>query len=282
MKSEKKIAALLTCHNRREKTLQSLGLLFEAALPKNYKLNVFLVDDGSTDGTSKAIKKSFPEVNVIRGDGNLYWNGGMNLAWKTAEKEYSYDFFLWLNDDTYILQNALEILLKESELKNNQSIICGKTKSQLTGKVTYGGLNLDNRGFILDNNVIEKCDYFNGNIVLIPRSVFEELGFLETGFVHCLGDYDYGLRAREKNISSWVTAESVAFCENNDLPKWCNPKTPILTRMKFFYTPLGAEPFEYFIYSKRHFGFSVAVRNFVTQHLRMLFPNYWVKKIIHT
>ena len=43
-----KIAAILTCHNRKEKTLACLHSLFSIIST----IDVFLVDDGSTDGTS--------------------------------------------------------------------------------------------------------------------------------------------------------------------------------------------------------------------------------------
>lgn len=82
-----RIAALLTCFNRKEKTLQCLKSLFQV-LPGCI---VFLVDDASTDGTSDAVKQLFPEVHIIRGDGNLFWSRGMFTAWKEAVKgNYNY------------------------------------------------------------------------------------------------------------------------------------------------------------------------------------------------
>ena len=39
------IAVLITCHNRKEKTLKRFSHLFEADLPNNQNLKVFLVDD---------------------------------------------------------------------------------------------------------------------------------------------------------------------------------------------------------------------------------------------
>lgn len=276
MSRNRQIAVLLTCHNRREKTLKCLDSLFLASLPENHEINVFLVDDGSVDGTANAVKAKFPKVKVIQGNGSLFWTKGMYLAWESAKNEYDFDFYLWLNDDTFIMQNALEILLADSILKQDQSIICGRCKSKQTDEITYGGYSLKNRGKIINNESLQLCDYFNGNIVLIPRSAFQTVGNLDSGFVHCLGDYDYGLRAKKMSVSSWVTAESIAICDNNILPKWCNPETSLKIRLKYFYTPLGAEPFKYFIYANRHFGFITAVKTFVSLHFRVLFPKIWV------
>ena len=103
-----KIAVLLTCHNRKKKTLQCLNALnIQEGLEVDYNIEVFLVDDGSFDGTAEAIVACFPNVHIIQGNGNLYWNQGMRLAWDTAAKTKDYDFYLWLNDDTILDKDAI-------------------------------------------------------------------------------------------------------------------------------------------------------------------------------
>jgi len=54
------IAVLITCHNRVRKTLRCLNALFEAE-KGNCTINVYLVDDGSTDGTALSIKENYPQ-----------------------------------------------------------------------------------------------------------------------------------------------------------------------------------------------------------------------------
>ena len=71
-----RIAAIITCHNRKEKTLVCLKSLFQII----QNIDVFLTDDGSTDGTSEAVKKIYPQVNIIQGDGNLFWSRGMYIV----------------------------------------------------------------------------------------------------------------------------------------------------------------------------------------------------------
>ena len=48
----KRIAVLLTVYNRRDKTLYCLDRLYHQENMDNYKVDVFLTDDGSTDVTS--------------------------------------------------------------------------------------------------------------------------------------------------------------------------------------------------------------------------------------
>ena len=94
-----KISVLLTCHNRKEKTLICLRKLFEQDV-RNVEFDVFLVDDGCTDGTAEAVREEFPKIHIIQGDGSLFWNRGMCLAWEEARKNGAHDAVLWLNDDT--------------------------------------------------------------------------------------------------------------------------------------------------------------------------------------
>lgn len=66
------IAVLLTVHNRKEKTLNCLRRLYSQEKIDQYVVDVFLTDDGCTDGTSMAVKEEFPNVNIINGDGTLF------------------------------------------------------------------------------------------------------------------------------------------------------------------------------------------------------------------
>jgi GT2 family glycosyltransferase len=276
-----KIAVLLTCHNRREKTLSCLHSLFGATLPAGYKTEVFLVDDGSTDGTGEAVKKSFPQVIVIRGDGNLYWNKGMNLAWRIAVETSDYDFYLWLNDDVILKKESIEIFLKDFRTAGtNNAIIAGACQSG-NGMVTYSGYNsLTKKIKVTPNSDIQQCEYFNGNAVLVPSFVFKQVGFLDSLFHHGQGDFDYGLKAKKAGIQSFVSSGFVGVCERNiELPRWCNPRYPLPERLKSFNSPLGGRPGSTFIFQKRYIGFIPALFHYFTIHLRLVFPGLWAKKM---
>lgn len=279
MENKKQIAVLLTCHNRKEKTLHCLRNLFLCEIPLGYSFEVYLVDDGSTDGTSLAVKVEFPLINIIQGDGQLYWNRGMHLAWNSALKKLNYDFYLWLNDDSFVFNNAITELFNCSLAVSDYSIVCGFLCSEHDStQVTYGGKNID--GSVLSSNgKMQSIQLINGNVVLIPKAVYERLGMLDPIFPHAIGDYDYGLRAVNINIPIYSTTTIIGTCESNpQLPIWCLSKTPLLNRLKHLYSPLGnAHPYYFFIYEKRHFGILIAIKHFISIHIRVLFPKLWKK-----
>ena len=274
MRELKQIAVLLTCHNRKDKTIRCLKHLYACSVPAGFRFDVFLVDDNSTDNTASEVKKRFPDVNLIPGNGQLYWNGGMRLAWSVAAKK-GYDYYLWLNDDTNLFENAILELVDVFKIKGAQSIVCGITKSEFSDKITYSGLV--NGKLLIPNGTIQECDSFNGNVVLISDQVYKEVGNLDNAFSHSIGDIDYGLRAKKRGIKSYATSASVGFCENNpQLPLWCRPENPLSVRIKHLYSPLGyCTPNEYFVFENRHYGTSVAIKHYFTIHLRLLFPKLW-------
>jgi GT2 family glycosyltransferase len=271
------IAVLLTCHNRKDKTLQCLQALFvQQGLEVDYHIEVFLVDDGSTDGTAEAIKIQFPAVNIIIGDGSLYWNRGMHLAWQTAVDTKDYDYYIWLNDDTFLFNNALQGLLNSAHLLGNKSVICGSTLSLETNTISYGGFSKDSK-MLIPNGKLQEVYSINGNCVLIPKYVFKTIGFLDERFPHAIGDFEYGLRVRKHNLKSYIAEDYIGSCEGSEkLPLWCSPSVSLNKRVKNLYSPLGnSHPYYFFIFEKKYYGLITAIKHFLSIHLRVLIPSLW-------
>ncbi len=278
MDINKYLGALITCHNRKNTTLVCLQNLFNCKLPTNWKIEVFLVDDGSTDGTANSVKKQFPQVNVIQGNGQLFWNRGMHLAWQTAINRKAFDGYLWLNDDTILFPKALNSLIDDADKQLHKSIICGTTQSKKNYEFTYGG-KLSNGALLKPNGSLQKCDMINGNCVLVSKFVYESIGMLDPIFPHAIGDYEFGLRARKNNIDCFVASEVIGHCEFNiNLPDWCIPGCNIIKRVKSLYSPLGSShPYYFFVFENRHYGLAKAIKHFFSIHLRLMFPRLWIR-----
>tara|TARA_B110000093_G_C12940931_1_gene397932 strand:+ start:996 stop:1826 length:831 start_codon:yes stop_codon:yes gene_type:complete len=262
-----KTAILLTCFNRKDKTLACLKSLFEI----NNKLDVYLVDDGSTDGTAKAIESTFPNVKIIKGSAELFWNRGMHLAWENARKA-NYDFYIWLNDDVELYPDALNELFSCSEQCNNEVIISGIIENKERTLTIYGGSDVSKK-IILANGQLNPITNMNGNVVLVSKFVFNELGNLDPVFHHDLGDVDYGLRAKKKGINVFTTRKAIAIGEANSISRMRLNSTTVSKRFKRLYSPIGSNPFINFHFRKRHRNVLKAAVFFIFQHILNIIPD---------
>lgn len=271
------IAVLITCHNRKDLTLNSLKMLYN----QGYVISIYLVDDGSNDGTSDAIKSLYPEVNLILGDGDLFWNRGMHLAWKTASKK-DYDYYFWLNDDTVLKDDCLRNMIKLCHELGDNSIICGAVQDDKSLDFTYGGKDISYQPIFPDGS-IQHVVYINGNIVLIPRYVFRKVGLLDPIFNHDLGDYDYGLRARKLGINIYTTLDYVGFCQKNLslLSKGRKMGVSLRARLKRLYSPFGYHPNQQFVYAFRHYGLLKAVWIYTKLHFINIVSDKFYKRFIN-
>jgi GT2 family glycosyltransferase len=269
------IAALITCHNRRAKTMACLRRLFDQALPAETVLSVFLVDDGSTDGTSDEVRATYPAVHVIPGDGALYWSDGMRLAWNQAAKDDP-DAYFWLNDDTVLYPGAFASLLAIAEpFSVTSCIVVGSCRDGMTGSHTYGGeiLRTLHPGQVVPVRPEEKearrCDTFNGNCVLVTRAAFRLLGPLRS-FKHAIADTDYGLKATRLGIPIFLAPSYLATCDRNPIEgSWRDKALPRMQRMRLLVGRKGLPPGDWWKFLWAHAGFR-ALLYWPAAYLRVL------------
>ncbi|MCC4214248.1 glycosyltransferase family 2 protein [Leeuwenhoekiella parthenopeia] len=265
----KRIAALITCFNRVEKTIDCIGRLQSI----DSKIDVYLVDDGSTDGTSEKVNQAFPKVSVIRGNGNLYWNRGMHLAWKMALiNKVKYDYFLWLNDDVNLFDFSIEELLNCANRSSCKAVISGLIVNETGDRVIYGGMDA-NKMPIQPNGEMQKITNLNGNVVLVPRGVYQEIGILDPYYHHDLGDVDYGLRAQKSGFAVLTTTRGIGQGFSNDISRMRLNNASFVKRYKYLYSPLGANPRINFYYRKRYKGILNAVVYFIFLHFLNFIPD---------
>ncbi len=251
------LAVVLTSHNRRATTLHSLAAL-NAQEGCPLPIRIYLMDDGSRDGTRDAVVREYPDAVVLKGPGDLYWSGGMRRAMARASRDRP-AAFLWLNDDTRLLPGALANLARVSS-RAPGAIVVGTAIDPGTGAVTYGGLRRRSSARFRFDRVSPgatplPCDTFNGNAVWIPAAVPEQIGYLDPMFQHAMADIDYGLRASRSGIPLLVAPGAVAHCALNDpAGTWRDPGIGRLSRIAAVKTPKGLPPRQWAHLLRRHGG----------------------------
>lgn len=273
-----RVCALITCHNRRAKTLQCLHALFGNSLPEEIYLHIILVDDGSSDGTSEAVTREFSQVEILRGDGNLYWNRGMHKAFAAALST-GFDAYLWLNDDTILYPDAIVRLLETASALasriGNPCVVVGSTEDD-SGRLTYGGgvavsrLRRFKYRKVWDALYPVECEAMNGNCVLIPGGAALVVGNIDPAYEHAMGDMDYSLRAREAGVRVFVAPGFIGKCDNNLAANtYQDMALPFAKRWKLMVGPKGLPPSSWCRFTRRHGGMLWPIY-FVWPYLRQL------------
>lgn len=183
------------------------------------------MDDGSTDGTEAMLKTDFPEVDVLKGDGNLWWTGSINKAVSYALTLCGEDdYILVLNDDLEVPENYIEnfyALAKRfpdaligsvvTDFDDRDTIVGGGvTVNWLTAKTRdlNTGKSLASFG---PGYVEEKVSYLTGRGTLIPAKVFRELGIYNNKHYTQCGDTEFPIRARKAGYKLLVSYDVPVF-----------------------------------------------------------------------
>lgn len=213
-------------YNRRELTLQCLRSL--SRINKNgLDVHIVVVDDGSTDGTSKAIEKDFPDVEIVKGDGNLWFTEGTNVGIRAALK-YQPNYILMMNDDQVFDTNFLHFMVETAE-SNPHSVVGSllllwDTPHKLfqvspRWETTSGGWrHWTHQTIWTIPQKPWKVDIIVGNCVLVPAEAINENGLMDSKRYPNFGDAEYTPRLRKKGWQLLIDPRARVFCQPNNLP----------------------------------------------------------------
>jgi GT2 family glycosyltransferase len=243
-----------------------------------------LIDDGSSDGTAEAVRAAFPSVTVLRGNGSLFWNRAMRVAFAHALAQ-RFDYYLWLNDDVELERDAiLRMIATEAALEarlGRRVIVVGSTWDPRHQCTSYGGyirprhLTLRHRR-VEPDDVPLPCDTMTGNCVLIPHQVAASVGNLDPAFVQRLGDLDYGLRARRLGIGIWVAPGYVATCVNDNTPdeSETHRSMSVAARLAQIGQPKALPPKPWLVFTRRHAGMLWPLL-WASPYLKVIWRSIW-------
>lgn len=205
-----KVVALIPVFNRLELTIKCVESLLNQRF--DGELHIVIIDDGSSDGTDEYFSNYNEKLSCIRGDGNLWWGGAINLGLRFIKNKLtSNDYVLFVNNDTILEQDCIFELIKTSS--NNAGAIVGGVIYDINNRNLLLDLgpkaNLENFHIFdikntlnVSNNTYKAqydVDFLSGRGVLYPADVILSNGLLSSFFLpHYHSDYEYSYRCSKK------------------------------------------------------------------------------------
>lgn len=219
---KERVFVLTTVHNSISHTKKLVNCLKKQTY-KNMK--IVIVDDGSTDDTRKYLR-GFKDIDVVCGDGNLWWTGGLNRGVeKILPLAKGEDYILTINNDCVFNKNFVKQLVGAS--KENDRSITGSLEIDVKNKnkIISGLIKVDWQTGIFSNALKNKKTlkkyFYDANTLqtkgtLIPIEVFNKVGlFDEKHFPHYASDYEFFIRAKKAGFNLLVSSQAKVYCDQS-------------------------------------------------------------------
>jgi len=190
----------------------------------NYE--IYLIDNGSTIENYIELKAKIPEdtrLQLIRIEENIGYVGGVNYGLKLAKETENIGYFLIMNNDTLIDVHAISALVESAIRHNNKAIISGKVYNyyekdtlQTIGNAKSIKGPLDFPAYVKNRREKDIGQYdqememgmLDDIFWLIPKLVFDKVGYYSDYFFLYGEQNDYALRAVKANVKLIYTPKA--------------------------------------------------------------------------
>lgn len=178
---------------------------------------IWVVDNGSTDGSAQAISQECPQARVIRNASNLGFAGGNNKGIAEALAVSDAPILL-LNNDASIAEDHIVRLLET--LGSDEKIGCvGPLLFDADANehlLAAGGRSpvRHHQSHILtvpSGEPVREVEYVPGTVLLAKADVFRTVGLLDERYFFAMETADLCVRARQQGYVSVVDARAHAL-----------------------------------------------------------------------
>jgi cellulose synthase/poly-beta-1,6-N-acetylglucosamine synthase-like glycosyltransferase len=176
---EPEVSVVIPCYNEEKNIAECLDYVYGLDYPKN-KIEVIVVDDGSTDKTKDILEgyqKKNKNIHIIQGR-----HEGKSSSLNLGVKKASFDIILTIDADTVVEKDSLKKLVRpfsdETVGATNGSCVAKNSNSVLAvfQKLEYHYNNLVRRSFsVLFRNGI----WFFGAFACYRKKVLEQIGYFK-------------------------------------------------------------------------------------------------------
>lgn len=219
------VSILIVHYLAKKETLACIASVIKYTKRVTYE--IILVDNDEEKTIEKELRVQYPSVRYIMNKNNG-WGGGVNKGAAIAQGKYLY----FLNPDTILLNNALQVVFGFAEQNENIGIVASllfdKTQkpyvlqgsqelTPMRALVVYSVLSkMLPRNKIYQNFYAHTRDEKGLIPIEIPplaaslvmKAIFEEAGGFDENFFLYFEEYDFGKRVRRLGYQNYIHSES--------------------------------------------------------------------------
>lgn len=179
---------------------------------------VFVVDNGSDDGSVDFLREQYPETKILAWEENKGFSAAVNAGIYAG----SAPLVFLLNNDTELDENCLAELATAAREKTEYTFFAAKMLNYrdhsrldgagdafLLGGVGYklGTMEADSSYYSTARNVFGAC----AGAALYRRELFDEIGCFDEDFFAYLEDVDFNFRANSRGKKCWYVPEARVY-----------------------------------------------------------------------
>lgn len=205
---------MLPVHNRLEITKKFITCL----LAQTYQhFHLVLIDDGCTDGTPEYIKDLVTPSTILKGNGNLWWGGSLQKAYKHLLKiKIRQNDLVWIcNDDATFDEEYLQKVVDDPKL-SGISLVVSPGKCIETDFTEYG-FKINWPDLVVEKlETGETPDAITTRGLYMYYSAFRKIGgFPHYVLPHYLSDLEYTIRAQRKGFELEISDNTLIYVDRS-------------------------------------------------------------------
>lgn len=213
-----KIAVIILNWNNAPDTLECLASVYESKYPN---FEVYVADNGSTDGSLAKIRKAYPQATYVENRVNLGFAEGNNRA---IEKANDAEYIFLLNNDATIQKETLSLLEKAAKAHPNAAALGPKIYFyDAPSTIWYGGgewnphqASFYHRDQWLDESEAEKrgiepTGYVCGCAFFAKMEAIRKVGLMEKRFFLNWEEVDWCWRLKKAGYECLYVPQAKAW-----------------------------------------------------------------------